>query len=71
MEINLFLVCLSSFVGVFFVLIFLAIAMSLIMVMFPVEEEEVSDDAPLIAAINSTYARMYPGTKVTNIKEIK
>jgi hypothetical protein len=71
MENNLFLICLSSFVGVFFVLIFLAIAMSLIMVMFPVKEEAALDDAPLVAAVNSAYARLYPGTKVTNIKEIK
>ena len=71
METNLFLICLSSFVGVFFVLIFLAIAMSLIMVMFPEKEEAALDDTPLVAAINSTYARLYPGTKVTNIKEIK
>jgi len=72
MEINLFMVCISSFVGVFFVLIFLAIAMSLIMVMFPVKEEATSDDTPPVyAAISSTYSRLYPGTKISKIEEIK
>jgi len=71
METNLFLVCLSSFVGVFFVLTFLAVAMSLITVMFPVKEEAAPDDMPLYAAINSTYARLYPGTKISKIEEIK
>ena len=70
MESNLFLVCISSFIGVFFVLTFLAIAMSLIMVMFPVKEDALPDDTPVYAAISSTYARLFPGTKITNIEEI-
>ena len=71
MENNLFMVCISSFISVFFVLTFLAIAMSLIMVIFPVKEKAPSDETPIYAAINSTYSRLYPGTKISKIEEIK
>jgi hypothetical protein len=30
-----------------------------------------SDEAAVYAAISSTYARLYPGTKVSKIEEIK
>ena len=71
MEINLFMVCLSAFVGVFFVLVFLAIIMRLIMVIFPEKMEAAPDDAPLYAAVSSVYARIYPGTRICKIEEIK
>ena len=72
MELNLAMVCVSSFVGVFFVLIFLAVAMQLIMYIFPDKKIEAgSDQAALYAAITSTYARLYPGTRISKIEEIK
>jgi hypothetical protein len=72
MEINLIGICISSFIGVFFVLIFLAVTMEVITRVFP--EKKVSagrDDAAVFAAITSTYARLYPGTRIGNIEEIK
>lgn len=72
MQINLVMVCVSSFIGVFFVLTFLAVIMRLIMVMFPVKKKAPgTDDAVLYAAITSTYARLYPGTQTSKIEEIK
>jgi len=71
MQLNLFSMCISSFAAVFTVLAFLAVTMRLIMILFPEKKVPVSDDAAVFAAITSTYARMYPGMKVTNITEEK
>ena len=74
MNTELLWMCVSSFTGVFSVLVFLAITMHIITLVFP--EKEISksagsDDAVFYATISSTYARLYPGMKVTNIEEIK
>ena len=72
MESSLFAMCMASFTAVFLVLTFLAIAMRLIIVIFPEKQEEAGvDQAVVYAAISSTYARLYPGTRVSNIEEIK
>jgi hypothetical protein len=71
MEIDLFMICVSSFVGVFFVLTFLAISMRLIIIIFPEKKEVPRDDAPLYAAISSIYAQRFPGTRIGTIEEIK
>ena len=72
MESNLFSMCMASFTAVFLVLTFLAIAMRLIIVIFPEKQEDAGDDeAAVYAAITSTYTRLYPGTRVSNIEEIK
>ena len=72
MQLNLMMMCIASFTAVFCVLAFLAIAMRLIMVIFPEKVIEAGgDDAAIYAAITSTYSRLYPGTKVSSIKEIK
>ena len=72
MESNLLSMCISSFAAVFTVLAFLAVTMRLIMVVFPEKQFEGGDDeAAVFAAITSTYARLYPGMRVTNIKEDK
>ena len=71
MQLNLLSMCISSFAAVFTVLTFLAVAMRLIMVIFPEKQIETADDAAIYAAVTSTYSRLYPGMKVTNIKEIK
>ena len=71
MEINLFMICISSFVGVFFVLTFLAISMRLIIIIFPEKKVVLPDDEPLYAAISSTYTQRFPGTRISKIEEIK
>ena len=71
MQLNLLSMCISSFAAVFTVLTFLAVAMRLIMIIFPEKQIEATDDAALYAAITSSYSRLYPGMKVTNIKEVK
>lgn len=72
MESNLASMCFASFAAVFTVLAFLAVTMRVIMIIFP--EKEIAagrDDAAIYAAITSTYSRLYPGMKITNIKEEK
>ena len=72
MEPNLVMICVSSFIGVFCVLIFLAVAMEVITRVFPQKIVKAgADDAAIYAAITSTYARLYPGTRIGNIEEIK
>ena len=72
MESCLFSMCMASFIAVFLVLTFLAIAMRLIIVIFPEKQEDAgADEAAVYAAITSTYTRLYPGTRVSNIEEIK
>ena len=72
MENSLLTMCMSSFAAVFLVLTFLAVAMRLIILVFPVKEKDaVTDEAAVYAAISSTYARLYPGTRIRNIEEIK
>ncbi|MBD3168833.1 MAG: hypothetical protein GF307_05080 [candidate division Zixibacteria bacterium] len=62
-------VCISSFVGVFLLLSLLAVIMKAIIAVFPMKESRT--DSALIAAIASTYNKIYPGTKITKIEELK
>jgi len=75
MDTQLLWICISSFTGVFAVLSFLAITMHVITLIFPekklISRAAGSDEAVMFAAISSTYARLYPGTKVSKIEEIK
>jgi len=72
MKLNLLSMCMASFGAVFSILTFLAVVMHLIMIIFPEKKiETASDDAAIYAAITSVYSSLYPGMKVTNIKEIK
>lgn len=76
MDTKLLWICVSSFVGVFGVLTFLAITMHMITLIFPEKKKIIakaagSDDAVVYAAISSTYARLYPGKKISKIEEIK
>lgn len=75
MDTKLLWICVSSFTGVFGVLTFLAITMHVIMLIFPgkkiTAQAAGSEDAVVYAAVSSTYARLYPGTKVSKIEEIK
>jgi hypothetical protein len=69
MEANLFMICISSFVSVFTVLAFLAIAMRLLIALFPDKKDET--DPAIVAAIGSTYAVLYPGARITKIEEVR
>ncbi len=68
MEANLFMICISSFVSVFAVLVFLAVAMRLLIAVFP--EKKNGTDPAVVAAIGSAYAYVHPGTKITKIEEV-
>jgi len=75
MDTKLLWICVSSFTGVFGVLTFLAITMHVITLIFPgkkiIAKAAGSDEAVVCAAISSTYACLYPGTKVSKIEAIK
>ena len=65
-------ICISSFIGVFLVLVFLAVTMEVITRIFPEKIASAgADDTAVFAGITSTYARLYPGTRISNIEEIK
>ena len=66
---NLLIICISSFIAVFLLLTILAIVMKGIIVIFP--QKEAKTDAVVIAALATAISSVYPGTKITNIKEIK
>jgi Na+-transporting methylmalonyl-CoA/oxaloacetate decarboxylase gamma subunit len=67
---DLVLVFLSSFMGVFIVLVFLALAMQVMVRLFPAKTETTGpDDDAMYAAIVSTYAHRFPGARVTKIEE--
>ncbi len=75
MDTGLVWVCITSFIAVFVVLVFLAVIMHFMTLVFPVKKLAAvaagSDDAAIYAAVTSTYTRLYPGMKVTKIDEIK
>jgi uncharacterized membrane protein YqjE len=69
LEANLLQICFISFVAVFALLLLLAGAMRLITTAFP--ETQTVTDAALVAAVTSTIASAYPGSRVTRIEEIR
>ena len=66
---DLFSVCISAFIVVFIILTVLALFMRLIIVLFP--DKSPDDDQAVFAAIVSIFNRVYPGTKITKIEEVK
>jgi len=62
-------VCISAFIVVFIILTALALFMRLIIILFPDKSED--DDKAVFAAIASVINRVYPGKKITKIKEVK
>ena len=66
---NLLLICISAFVAVFIILALLALVMRLIITVFP--EKILKTDTAVFAAIASVVANIFPGTKISNIEEIK
>lgn len=65
---NLLVICAAAFIAVIVLLSFLAGVIRVLTALFPVVDDA---DAALVAAISSAAARAYPGTRITNIKEIR
>jgi hypothetical protein len=66
---NLLLICVSAFAAVFVLLSVLALVMKLIIVVFPSRASQT--DTAMMAAVATVVSSIYPGTKLTNIEEIK
>ena len=66
---NLLVVCISALIAVFILLSLLALVMKLIIIIFPMKAGR--SDAVLLAAVATAVSTIYPGTKLTNIEEIK
>ncbi len=66
---DLLMVCISAFVAVFILLTLLAGVMRLVLEIFP--QKIAKTDAVMMAAVAAVASSIYPGTKVTNIEEIK
>jgi hypothetical protein len=62
-------VCVSAFIVVFIILTSLALFMRLIIILFP--DKSGDDDKAVFAVIASVINRIYPGTKITKIEEVK
>lgn len=68
-EPNLLIICAAAFLAVLLLLSLLAGLIRVLTAVFPAESAE--SDAPVIAAIHTAVARVYPGTRVTNIEEVR
>ena len=69
---QLLLVCLSSLLAVFVLLTLLAVTMRVLVAVFPQTLEKLAtSDAPLLAAITTAVASVYPGMRVTRVEEEK
>ena len=66
---ELLMVCVSSFLAVFVILAILAVIMRLIVVVFPAKVR--TSDAATMAAVAAVVAQQYPGTRITNVEELK
>jgi len=73
MESNqLLFICLSAFLAVFVLLTILALAMRILIAVFPETVEKlVESDSALLAAVTTAVMTVYPGTKVTKVEEEK
>ncbi|MFH1374242.1 MAG: hypothetical protein ABII79_10640 [bacterium] len=67
-SLDLLAICASAFAGVFLLLSVLAIVMRLILVVFP---ERADSNAAMVAAVSTVLQTIYPGTKITNVEELK
>jgi hypothetical protein len=62
-------ICFSVITTVFIILGGLAVSIKIVTQLFPFKEAK--EDSAIYAAIASSYSIIYPGTKITKIKEIK
>jgi len=66
---DILLISFSALLTVFIILSGLAVIMQLIMRFFP--GKEVDEDVTVYSAIASVHSRLFPGTKITKIEEVK
>ena len=62
-------ICFSAFITVFLILSGLAVSILITTRLFPFNDAK--EDTTVYAAITSSHAVIYPGTKITKIEEIK
>jgi TRAP-type C4-dicarboxylate transport system permease small subunit len=69
---QLLFACLSALLAVFVLLTILAIAMRILIAVFPETLEKLAEsDSALLAAVTTAVTTMYPGMKVTKVEEEK
>ena len=64
---DLLMVCIASFSAVFLLLTFLAVVMRILIQVLP--EKLAKVDPAVLAAITATVSALYPGTRITRVKE--
>jgi hypothetical protein len=69
MEPNLLLICASAAIAVFLLLTLLAIAMRVLIAVFPEETDQ--GDVAMLAAVATAVSAAYPGTRITDVTEIR
>jgi hypothetical protein len=62
-------VCIAAFLAVFLLLVILALAMRLLIAVFP--EKVARSDPALVAAVTTAVSAAYPGMHVTKVEEEK
>ena len=62
-------ISISALITVFVILSGLAILMQIIIRVFP--DKKLEEDVAPYSAIASVYSKLYPGTKITKIEEVK
>ena len=68
-SIEIIYISFSALLTVFIILSGLAILMRLIIRVFP--EQIVEEDQAIYSAVATVYSKVYPGTKITRIEEVK
>ena len=66
---ELLLICVAAFTAVFICLTMLAVVMKLITVILPHREEQI--DTTVLVALTTVVSSLYPGAKITGMKEIQ
>jgi hypothetical protein len=66
---DLLMVCVVALLSVFALLSVLAVAMRALVTVFP--ERPVDSDPAMLAAVAAAATAAYPGTKITNVTEIR
>ena len=69
-EPNLFMICVAAFCAVFVLLAFLALAMRILINVFP---ERITDelDEAVLAAVSVSMSTLYPGTRITKVEQMR
>jgi membrane protein CcdC involved in cytochrome C biogenesis len=66
---DLLVICVSALIAVFVLLSFLAAVMRLLMSVYPAKVEGI--EAATLAAVTAAATFAFPGTRVTNVEEIR